>query len=70
MRWYGFNQLAFIADTLVIAGAGILVGSLYPGQLIAQLPSGKVRHRWHILRGLTIAFIVLVSDFVLRISNV
>ena len=51
-------MLAFLANSLVIAGAGILVGSLISvRQLIAQLPPGEVRHRWHILRVLTIIFI-------------
>lgn len=57
-------MLAFFANVLVIAGAGILVGSLISvRQLIAQLPPGKVRHRWHILRVLTIIFIVGYAGF-------
>ena len=52
-------MLAFLANGLVIAGAGILVGSLISvRQLIAQLPPGEVRHRWHILRVRNVCVII------------
>jgi diguanylate cyclase (GGDEF)-like protein len=57
-------MIAFWANSLVITGAGILVGSLISvRQLIAQLPPGEVRHRWHILRVLTIVFIAGYAGF-------
>jgi diguanylate cyclase (GGDEF)-like protein len=57
-------MLAFLANSLVIAGAGILVGSLISvRQLIAQLPQGEVRHRWQLLRILAIIFISGYAGF-------
>jgi diguanylate cyclase (GGDEF)-like protein len=51
-------MFAFLGNSLVIAGAAILVGSLIPlYQLLAQLPAGKIRQQWVLLRGLTIGFI-------------
>ena len=56
-------MLAFLANSLVIAGAGILVGSLISvRQLIAQLPPGR-SPSWHILRVLTIFFIAGYAGF-------
>jgi len=47
--------LIILAYGLVIAGIVILVGSQIPvRKLIIQLPAGEVRHRWQILRFLTI----------------
>jgi diguanylate cyclase (GGDEF)-like protein len=48
----------FLVNCLVIAGAGILVGSLFPvRKLIAHLPPGQVRRSLSILRILTMVFI-------------
>jgi len=47
-----------IANSLVIAGAGILVGSLLPvRQLLTQLPSGRARVRWYFMSVLNLIFI-------------
>jgi PAS domain S-box-containing protein len=52
-------MFAFLANCLVMAGAGILIGSLIPiRKLIALLPIGPVRRSWIILRILTMVFIV------------
>jgi diguanylate cyclase (GGDEF)-like protein len=51
-------MVTFLANGLVITGAGILVGSLIPvRKLIAQLPPGQVHRSWSVLRILTMVFI-------------
>lgn len=51
-----FNTLA---NGLVLAGACILVGTLFLAQkLIYQLPSGQLRRKWHFLTGMIIIFII------------
>ena len=51
-------MFTLIANSLVIVGAGILVGSLLPlRQLLTQLPPGRVRIRWYIMAVLNLIFI-------------
>ena len=53
------ESLNLIALSLVLAGVALLGGALVPArQLIAQLPSGPVRQRWHSLALLIAAFIL------------
>lgn len=52
-------MVSILATLLVVTGAGILVASLWPVQkLIQQLPAGKVRQNWLVLRGFTFLFIL------------
>jgi diguanylate cyclase (GGDEF)-like protein len=52
------TMLTLLSNGLVIAGAGILVGSLVSVyRLLAQLPVGKLRRQWLLLRNLTAFFI-------------
>ena len=52
-------MLNLLANILVIAGVGILIGALMPvRQLIAQLPTGHVRRSWYLLTALIAIFIV------------
>jgi diguanylate cyclase (GGDEF)-like protein len=47
-----------LANSLVIAGAALLVLSLLPiRRLIAQLPASRVRHSWYVLTALIVSFI-------------
>jgi diguanylate cyclase (GGDEF)-like protein len=47
-----------MANSLLLLGAGILVGSLMPvRQLLIQLPGGEVRRRWYIMAALILIFI-------------
>jgi diguanylate cyclase (GGDEF)-like protein len=47
-----------IAIALVLAGTGILLGTLIPlRQLLIQLPHGRVRGRWYIMTALNVVFI-------------
>ena len=50
-------MIALIAPFLVACGAAILVAALVPvRRLMAQLPHGAVRNRWHALRMLIVLF--------------
>jgi diguanylate cyclase (GGDEF)-like protein len=52
------TMFTLIANSLLIVGAGILVGSLLPvHQLIIQLPPGQARIRWYIMGALNLTFI-------------
>jgi diguanylate cyclase (GGDEF)-like protein len=51
-------MLHIIAIGLVLAGTGILLGTLLSlRQLLIQLPQGRVRGRWYIMTALNVAFI-------------
>jgi len=59
-RWIELVEIMinFLAASLVIIGAGLLVGSLIPTRkLIAQLAPGPLRNRWYILTALIVFFI-------------
>ena len=48
-----------LANSLVIAGACVLMGALIPvRQLIDKLPSGQLRRRWYALTALIVLFII------------
>jgi diguanylate cyclase (GGDEF)-like protein len=51
-------MFTLIANSLLIVGAGILIGSLFPvRQLLAHLPPGRTRARWYIMAILNLTFI-------------
>ncbi len=52
-------MLNLFANSLVLAGAAIMVASLLPvRRLVTQLPAGLVRRRWLVLAALILAFIL------------
>ncbi len=52
-------MFTYLANALVIAGAGILVCTLFPlCRLTAQLPPGALRRKWCVLAALILVFIV------------
>jgi diguanylate cyclase (GGDEF)-like protein len=56
----------WIADGMVLSGALLLVRALAPvGCLIAQLPPGPLRNRWHATRAFICLFIAGYSAYVL-----
>jgi diguanylate cyclase (GGDEF)-like protein len=51
--------IALLAHTLVLAGAFLLFGALFPiRRLIGRLPAGPVRRRWYVMTALTVLFLL------------
>jgi diguanylate cyclase (GGDEF)-like protein len=51
-------MIALLAQCLVLSGALILAGSLFPiRQLMLQLPSGRARNRWYVMTAFIVVFL-------------
>ena len=61
---------SFLANTLVLAGALVLVAAMPPTRrLIARLPKGRVRGRWYVMLAFVLLFLLGYLGYALAFWN-